>query len=65
MSQVYSHEGQLHMVDRLPVAETCFTVEAYKQLVIASCNEQSEENSFLSDTPRKGMKANPRPSLCL
>ena len=39
MSKVYNHEGKMHMAGKRHVAKTCFSIEAYKQITIASCNE--------------------------
>jgi hypothetical protein len=48
MSQVPSQEGKPHVVDQLHLVKTSFSIEAYKQITIFSCNKYSEVISLLS-----------------
>ena len=48
MSKVSNHKGKPHG------AKPCFSIEAYKQIAIASCNESSVVNLLLSATYGRG-----------
>ena len=39
MSKVYNHKDKLRVADKPHSEETCFSIEAHKQIAIASCNE--------------------------
>lgn len=39
MNEVYSNKEKPHMVGKLHAAQTSFSLEAYKPIKIASCNE--------------------------
>jgi hypothetical protein len=39
MSKVYSYKDKSHIADKLHVAKAFISIEAYKQIIIAKCNE--------------------------
>ena len=39
MSKLYNHKGKSHVVDKLHLAETYFSIKAYEQITIVHCNE--------------------------
>lgn len=42
MCKVYNHKGKLHLESKLHATKTCFSIEAYEQITVASCNNNQK-----------------------
>lgn len=59
VNRVYNHK------DKLNVAEMCFSLETYKLITIANCNEKSESKFTPSATEGEAQKISSKRISCL